>query len=97
MNGRETQNSYMQYLGEKVTGQICVSSLTIKLCETEWEMWNFIKHTLHASNITTKSTVLAHTNGTVSCHFNRGTIGLATRCHFLKKRGKHPLVSPNQT
>ena len=78
-----TQNAYPQYLRSKVTGQIWVSSLIRKLWDIAWDMWNYRNHTLHASDGSTKAAVLSHINAIISYHFNCGTKGLDTRCHFL--------------
>ena len=65
----EKNNFYLQSLRAKVTGQIWVSSLIRKLWDTAWEMWNYINHTLHATNEPTKSAVLSHTSKIMSDQF----------------------------
>ena len=55
-------------------------------------MRNYINHTLHASDGPKKAAVLTHENSRISYHFNCGTIGLATRCHFLFKKKENILL-----
>ena len=88
----ETKDAYLKSIGEKITGQRWVSSLIRKLCGVAWDMCNYIKNTLHALDGPTQAAVLAHTNEGISYHFNRGTIGLATRCYFLLKTKEHNLL-----
>ena len=63
-----------------------------KLWDIAWDMWNYRSHTLHALYGPTKESVLNHTEARISYHFNRGTIGLATRCHFLFKTKENILL-----
>ena len=83
----------IQYLGDKVTGRRWISSLIMKLWDIAWDMWNYRNHTLHDSDGPTKAAVLTHANSRISYHFNRGTIGIATRCHFLFKTKENILLS----
>ena len=57
-----------------------------------WYMWNYRNHNLYASDLPTKAVVLTHVNTRISYHFNFGTIGLATRCHFLFKKKEHIIL-----
>ena len=88
----ETHNAYLKYIGAKVTGQRWVSSLIRKLWEVAWDMWNYRNHNLHTSYVPTKAEVLAHTNSIISYNFNRVTIGLGTRCHFIFNTKENTLL-----
>ena len=88
----ETHNAYLKYLGAKVTGWIWVSSLIRKLWDIAWDIWNYRNHTLKTSDLPTKATLLTHANTRISYHFNRGTIRLATTCHFLFKTKENNLL-----
>ena len=76
----------------KVTGQRRVSPLILKLWDIAWYIWNYRNNNLHASDGPMKVTVLTHANTRISYHFNCGTIGIATRCHFLFKTKKNILL-----
>ena len=78
--------------GRKVTGQRWVLSLIRKLWDTGWDIWNYRNHTIYETNGPMRYAVLAHANTRISYYFNSGTIGLATRCHFLFKTRENTIL-----
>ena len=70
-----------------------ISSLTGKLWNTAWYIWNIRNHTIHATDGPRKMEIIALIDTRVSLHFNKGTQGLPKICHFLFKK-KFTLYSP---
>ena len=89
----EVQNAYLRYLGAKYSGAIWIYVLIRKLWNTEWDIWKFRNHILHATDAPPKTEILALINRRVSLHFNRGIQGLPLRRHFLFKTNIHTLLS----
>ena len=89
----EIQNTYLQSLGSKISGQIWISSQIRKLWYKSWDIPNWINHTLHSSEGPKKTVILDINHTIVTLHLNKGMIGLTKICHFLFKTNIHTLLS----
>ena len=54
----DIHNLYLQPVGDKITIHRCVSNLIIKLLYTAWYIWNYINHTLYATDGTKNTDIL---------------------------------------
>ena len=55
--------------------------------------WNFLNHTLHATEGPRKLEIIDLINKRVTCYLKKVFIGLSIRCHFLFPTSIHTLIS----
>ena len=77
------QNLYLQYLGAKMTVKSWISTLTRKLWDKAWYVWNHQNHTLHSTDGPMKFEILRIIGRIVSHYLKKISIGLPLQRHFI--------------
>ena len=64
-----------------------------KLWDIAWKFWKFRNHTLHATYDTRKLDIIELINKRVTCHLEKGGIGLPTWWQFLFHTSIHTVLT----